>query len=75
MYKDLLAQTPLIALPLAALFIFVAVFFFVVARAMTSRKDEMAKAASMPLDDTNDLAPVPLRIPTRSAKEEGRHVG
>ena len=49
MYKDLLAQTPLIALPLTALFIFLGVFIVVVLRATTRARHEVAYAASLPL--------------------------
>jgi cbb3-type cytochrome oxidase subunit 3 len=49
MYKDLLQSTPLMLLPLAALFIFLAVFVAVVARAMTRGKGEIDQAAALPL--------------------------
>jgi hypothetical protein len=48
-YKDLLAQTPLLALPLAALFIFLAVFLVVVVRALTRTRDDVAEAALLPI--------------------------
>jgi hypothetical protein len=49
MHKELLAQSPLLALPLAALVIFLAVFVYVVVRAMTRAKGEIAEAAHLPL--------------------------
>ena len=50
MYKDLLAQSPLLALPLAALLIFVFVFAAVVVRTMWRRSHEYARAAALPLE-------------------------
>ena len=49
MHKELLAQSPLLALPLAALLIFLGVFLYVVVRAMTATKQTMAEAARLPL--------------------------
>ncbi len=54
MYKDLLAQTPLLALPLYALFLFLLVFAFVVIRALTRARNEVAVAAHLPLLDDED---------------------
>jgi hypothetical protein len=51
MHKDLLAQTPLLALPVAALLIFLAVFLFVCARAMSKKPREYAPAANLPLEE------------------------
>jgi hypothetical protein len=53
-YKDLLAQTPLLALPLGALFLFLAVFAFVVIRALTHARRDVALAAHLPLVDDED---------------------
>jgi cbb3-type cytochrome oxidase subunit 3 len=50
MHKDLLAQSPLLILPLAALLIFFAVFVVVVLRTMARRSSEYARAAALPLD-------------------------
>ena len=50
MYKDLLAQTTLIALPLMALFIFLGVFFFVIVQAMMRAKSDIAEHALLPLE-------------------------
>jgi cbb3-type cytochrome oxidase subunit 3 len=51
MHKDLLAQSPLLILPLAALLIFFAVFVFVVLRTMARRAPEYATAAALPLQE------------------------
>ncbi len=51
MYKDLLAQSPLLALPLAALLLFFAVFVVVVVRTMARRAPTYAAAAALPLKD------------------------
>lgn len=49
MYKDLLAHSPLLALPLAALFIFFVVFVAVSLRALLRSKADVARDASLPL--------------------------
>jgi hypothetical protein len=56
MHKDLLAQSPLLALPLAALVIFLGVFVYVVVRALTEKKRTIAEAARIPLarEDRHD---------------------
>ena len=51
MHKDLLAQSPLLALPLAALLIFLAVFLVICVRTMAKRPREYAPAASLPLEE------------------------
>jgi hypothetical protein len=56
MYKDLFAQSPLLMLPVAAMFIFIAVFVAVVLRATLSSRAEMDAAARLPLGDDHDLA-------------------
>jgi cbb3-type cytochrome oxidase subunit 3 len=53
-YRDLLAQSPLLALPLAALLIFVAVFVFVLLRTMARGSHEYSKAAALPFEETSD---------------------
>jgi cbb3-type cytochrome oxidase subunit 3 len=50
MHKDLLAQSPLLVLPLAALLIFFAVFVFVVLRTMARRSPEYAREAAIPFE-------------------------
>jgi cbb3-type cytochrome oxidase subunit 3 len=54
MHKELLAQSPLLALPLAALVIFLGVFVYVVLRAMTRAKGEIAEAAYLPLNEREE---------------------
>ena len=51
MYKDLLAHmaSPLLVLPLVAMFLFLAVFVAVVARALTRSRAEVTACASLPL--------------------------
>ena len=51
MHKDLLAQSPLLALPLAALLIFLGVFLVICIRTMVKRAPDYAPAASLPLDE------------------------
>jgi hypothetical protein len=51
MHADLLAQTHLLMLPLAALVLFVIVYFVVVVRAMTSSRSEISSAAHIPLEE------------------------
>ena len=54
MHNDLLAQSPLLMLPLAAMFLFLAVFVAVTIRATTSPRAEMEAAARLPLGDDHD---------------------
>ena len=54
MYKDLLTHTPLLALPIAALFLFAAVWVAVVARALTRSREENEHAAGLPLDRSEE---------------------
>lgn len=50
MYRELMQQSPLLALPLAALVLFVATFAAVVARTMSKRRaPELEAAARLPL--------------------------
>jgi cbb3-type cytochrome oxidase subunit 3 len=51
MYKDLFVQSPLMVLPLVAMFLFLAVFVSVAIRALTSSRLEMDEAARLPLGD------------------------
>jgi cbb3-type cytochrome oxidase subunit 3 len=53
MYRQLLEKSPLLALPLFALFLFLIAFAAVVIRTYARRADSYAKTAGMPLaDDT-----------------------
>ena len=49
MYKDFLAHSPLLALPIAALFVFLGVFVVVVTRTMARRAPAYARLATLPL--------------------------
>jgi hypothetical protein len=49
MYKDLFVQSPLLVLPLVAMFLFLTVFVLVAIRATKSSRREMEAAARMPL--------------------------
>lgn len=51
MYKDLLSHSPLLALPLAALFVFLGVFIIVVLRTLTTRAPSYARVAELPLEE------------------------
>jgi hypothetical protein len=54
MHRDLLAQSPLLMLPLAAMFLFLGVFVAIAIRATTSSREEMAAAARLPLGDDHE---------------------
>lgn len=49
MKSELLAQSPLLILPIVALFLFLAVWVVAVVRAMTREKQVMEACARMPL--------------------------
>ncbi|MEO8876339.1 MAG: hypothetical protein ABI461_12190 [Polyangiaceae bacterium] len=51
MHADLLAQTPLIALPLAALVLFVVVYCVIVIRTAFAARADIASAASIPFEE------------------------
>jgi hypothetical protein len=51
MHRELLAQSPLLALPLAAMFLFVAVWIATSIRALTRPRAEVDAAARLPLED------------------------
>jgi hypothetical protein len=50
MYKDLLTHTPLLALPIMAMFVFLAVFVLVGARTLTHRRGAYGDVASLPIE-------------------------
>jgi hypothetical protein len=57
MHKELLSHTPLLALPIFALVLFLAVFAAQVARAFTRPSSELARDESLPLkEDEHDDA-------------------
>jgi cbb3-type cytochrome oxidase subunit 3 len=68
-HKELLAQSPLLALPIAALLIFFAVFVVVVLRTMAKRSGDYARAAALPLDDAPPNASAARAL---AAAEEAR---
>jgi hypothetical protein len=51
MHKDLLAQTPLLALPIAAMLIFLAVFIAVVVHTLVRGKRSYDGVARIPVDE------------------------
>ena len=53
MYKDLLARTPLLALPLFAMFVFMAVFVAVTLVTLTRRKRAYDAVAHLALEDSS----------------------
>ena len=48
MHKELLAQSPLLVLPLVAMFLFIAVWVVAAMRVMTRSRAEMEEAARLP---------------------------
>ena len=55
MYKDVLAHSPLLVLPLVAMFLFIAVWVVASIRVMTRSRQEMDAAARLPLaEDDHD---------------------
>lgn len=50
MHQELLKHSPLLALPLAAMFLFLTVWVLTAVRAMTDSSEEMAARARLPLD-------------------------
>lgn len=51
MHRELLAQSPLLALPLVAMFLFVAVWIVTSIHALTRPRAEVDAAARLPLED------------------------
>lgn len=54
MYKDLLAQSPLLVLPIVALFLFLGVFVAVLVRTLARKPARFDAAARLPLEDSNE---------------------
>jgi hypothetical protein len=50
MHRELLEQSPLLILPLVAMFLFLLVWVTATVRAMTRSAEEMALAARLPLE-------------------------
>ena len=63
MHKELLQHSPLLALPLGAMFLFLSVWVVAAIRVMTRSKGEMLAAARLPLEpDDPVVAPTdPVR--------------
>jgi cbb3-type cytochrome oxidase subunit 3 len=51
MYRQLLEKSPLLALPLLSLVLFLVCFVAIVARTYMRRSDAYAKTAGLPLED------------------------
>ncbi len=51
MHRDLLVQSPLLALPLVAMFLFLAVWVVTAVRVMTRSRAEMEAAARLPISE------------------------
>ena len=51
MHQDVLAHSPLLILPLVAMFLFMAVWSVAAVRIMTRSRTEMDQAARLPLED------------------------
>lgn len=68
MNKELLEHSPLLALPLAAMFLFLAVWVIAAVRVLTRSRGEMAAAARLPLERDCVQAAGP---PVRQARHPG----
>ncbi len=66
MHGEFLAHSPLLILPLVAMFLFMAVWSIAAVRVMTRSRTEMDAAARMPLDE-----PSVATDPRRPSKEGG----
>jgi len=67
MQKEFLAHSPLLVLPLVAMFLFMSVWLVVAVRALTRSRADLAAAARLPLGE--DCKPLSRRIhvPGRSS--------
>ena len=54
MYKDLLAHTPLLALPIFAMFMFLTVFVVVVVRTLTRHRGAYAEVSAIPVENDHE---------------------
>ncbi len=54
MHRELLAQSPLLMLPIGAMFLFLAVWVVTAARALTRSRVEMDEAARLPLENDDE---------------------
>jgi hypothetical protein len=67
--SDLLEKSPVLAFPIVALVIFVAVFTLVAIRAMRMKKSDVRRLASMPL--APDEGPVSFPRPATGSARHG----
>jgi hypothetical protein len=65
MHRELLAQSPLLLLPLAAMFVFLAVWAVAAVRVMTRSRAERNAAARLPLEDDDCATPSGARDAAR----------
>jgi hypothetical protein len=72
MHRDLLAQSPLLVLPLIAMFAFMAVWVIAAIRVMTRSRQEMDAAARLPLDGAPERAPLAPRDPREDDHDRTR---
>jgi hypothetical protein len=54
MHKELLAQSPLLALPLVAMFLFLAVWIVTTVHTLLRPRAEIESAARLPLEDDDE---------------------
>jgi hypothetical protein len=54
MHKELLAQSPLLVLPLLAMFVFMAVWVVAAVRVITRSRADLEEAARLPLGDDHE---------------------
>ena len=54
MHKELFAHSPLLVLPLIAMFLFMSVWLVVAVRAMTRSSSDLAAAARLPLEQDGE---------------------
>ncbi len=54
MYRDLLAHTPLLALPIFAMFVFLTVFATAIVWTLTRRRNTYAMVAALPLENDDE---------------------
>ncbi len=54
MHTQILAQSPLLILPLTAMFLFMAVWAVAAVRVMTRSRVEIEEASRLPLEDDHD---------------------
>ena len=55
MYREFFSRSPLLALPVASLMIFLAVFGLIIFNVLRRRGSQFDPAARLPLDDANEV--------------------